>query len=324
MRIVRWMLMVLALSSALLSTPMPAAAQSYPSRPIMMVVPFPPGGSVDSVARRISQTLASILGQPVLVENRAGAGGTIGAGFVAKAAPDGYTLMFATSSALAVSPALYKNLTYDPLKSFEPVVEITRGPFVLSVRNDLPVSTAAQFVALAKKEPGKLQYGSAGQGSAHHLAMETLKQATQIDVLHVPYKGGAPAWVALMGGEIDALFDSMPGPLMYPGRIKPLAVTGPKRLSRLPDVPTFAEQGIAGVDSVFFFGIVAPAGTPADIVMRLNQATHQALAEPEVRQAFDSQSLDPSPGTPQEFGALLDKEIPRFKELVKRVGLTLE
>lgn len=308
----------------MLLLPAAAFAQAFPVRPMTMVVPFPPGGSVDSVARRIAQAMGSALGQPMVVENRAGAGGTIGATHVAKSAPDGYTLMFATSSALAVSPALYRNLSYDPLKSFVAVCEITRGPFVLSVRTESPVRSAMQFIELARKDPGKLNYGSAGQGSAHHLAMETLKRAAAIQVVHVPYKGGAPAWTGLMGGEVDTLFDSMPGPLLYPGRVRPLAVTGPSRLKRLPDVPTFAELGIKGVDSVFFFGVVAPAGTPPDVVQRLNQAVHQALADPEVRQAFDSQSLDPSPGSPQQFGELLAQEVPRFRELVQQVGLKIE
>ncbi|HVL59470.1 MAG TPA: tripartite tricarboxylate transporter substrate binding protein [Burkholderiaceae bacterium] len=300
------------------------AQESYPSRPISMVVPFPPGGSVDAVARRVAQKMGALLGQPIVVENRAGAGGTIGSTHVAKSSPDGYTLMWATSSALAVSPALYKNLAYDPLTSFVPVIEICRGPFILSVRNTLPVKSAPELVELAKKSPGKLNYGSAGQGSAHHLATETFRQAAGVDIVHVPYKGGAPAWVALIGGEIDMLFDSMPGPLMNAGRARPIGVTGSQRLAKLPDVPTFAEQGIKGVDYVFFFGIVAPAGTPADVVAKLNRVARDALADPEVRATFDAQSLDPSPGSPQEFAALLAQEVPRFRELVKRVGLTLQ
>lgn len=309
--------------ASLAALPFTAAAQSFPDRPISLIVPFPPGGSVDTVARRIAQGMAEALNQSVIVENRAGAGGTIGASYVARAPADGYTLMFATSSATVVSPALYKNVGYD-INSFQPLIEVTRGPFILTVQQESPFQSVTDLLAYGKANPGKLNYGSAGAGSAHHLAMEGFKQVSGFDAVHVPYKGGAPAWTALLGGEIQVLFDSAPGPLLYPGRVRPLAVTGPARLDRLPDVPTFAELGIEGVDSVFFFGVVGPAGMPEPVVSKLHAALQTALDSEAVRSALASQGLTASPGTPGEFGELLQKEAPRFRTLVQNIGLTLD
>ena len=311
-------------AALLFALPTLAYAQgSFPEKHITMVVPFPAGGSVDTVARRVAQGLSGAIGQSVVIDNRAGAGGTIGAAHVARSAPDGYTLMFATSSATVVSPALYKKVSYS-IKSFQPIIEVTRGPFILSVQKDFPVNNVSELLAYAKANPGKLSYGSAGTGSAHHLAMEGFKQISGMDALHVPYKGGAPAWTGLMSGEIQLLFDSAPGPLLYPTKVKPIAVTGPSRIKQLPDTPTFAEQGMQGVDSVFFFGVVGPAGMPPAVVQKLHAALKTSLDSQEVRAALDAQGLQASPGTPQEFGALLDKEAPRFKALVEKIGLTLD
>lgn len=312
------------LATALLFLPAFGFGQdAFPTKPITMVVPFPPGGSVDAVARRVAQGLSSALGQTVVVDNKSGAGGTIGATHVARSPADGYTLMFATSSALVVSPALYKNIAYD-IQSFQPLIEVTRGPFILTVQKDFPASNVKELLAHAKQNAGRLTYGSAGAGSAHHLAMEGFKQVSGMEALHVPYRGGAPAWTALLGGEIHMLFDSMPGPLLYPGRVKPIAVTGDARLAKLPDTPTFAEQGLQGVDNVFFFGVVGPKGMPAATVAKLHTALSTSLQDAEVRAALEAQGLTPSPGTPEAFGALLAKEAPRFKALVDKIGLKLE
>ena len=256
----------------LLGMPTVTFAQGkFPDRPIIMVVPFPPGGSADVVARRVAQGMSDAIGQPVIVDNRAGAGGTIGASFVARSSKDGYRLMFATSSGTVISAALYKSVTYST-KSFTPIIEVTRGPFILSVQKDLSIKNVKELLAYGKAHPGKLNYGSAGAGSAHHLAMEEFKQASGLDAVHVPYKGGAPAWTALLGGAIHLMFDSAPGPLLNPGRVKPIAVSGATRLTQLPDMPTFAEQGIKGVDSGFFFGVVGPLGIPPAILDKLHTA----------------------------------------------------
>ena len=301
-----------------------AFGQAYPFKPVTMIVPFPPGGSVDAVARQVAAALGQYLGQSVVVENKAGAGGTIGSGVAAHAAPDGYTILLGTTSALAVSPALYKTVPYDSLKSFVPIIEVTRGPFVLSVKNSLPVNNVRELVDMAKKNPGKLNSGSAGQGSVHHLALEMFKQSAGIDIVHVPYKGGAPAWTAVIAGEIDMLFDSMPGPYMFRGQAKPLAVAGPNRLPGLPTVPTFAEQGFPGVETVFFWALLAPAGTPPDIVAKLNAAAGQALRDPNVKAEFGKQSMETSPGTPEEIARFMAAEIPRWRQVVQKAGLKQE
>ena len=301
-----------------------AAAQGFPSKPVTMIVPFPPGGSVDAVARQVAAGLSKYLGQSVVVENKVGAGGTIGSGIAAHAAPDGYTILLGTTSALAVSPVTYKSVPYDSLKSFVPIIEVTRGPFVLSVKNSLPVNNVRELVDLARKNPGKLNSGSAGQGSVHHLALEMFKQAAGIDIVHVPYKGGAPAWTAVIAGDIDMLFDSMPGPYMFRGQAKPLAVAGPQRLPGLPNVPTFAESGFPGVETVFFWAMLAPAGTPPDVVAKLNNALGQALRDPAVKGEFAKQSMETTPGTSEEIARFMAQEIPRWREAVQKAGLKQE
>ena len=301
-----------------------AVAQPFPAKPVAMIVPFPPGGSVDAMARQVAAGLGQYLGQTVVVDNKVGAGGTVGSGIAARAAPDGYTILLGTTSALGVSPALYKSVPYDPLKSFTPIIEVTRGPFVLTAKNGLPVHDVKELVELARKNPGKLNAGSAGQGSVHHFALEMFKQAAGIDIVHVPYKGGAPAWTALIAGDIDLLFDSMPGPLMYPGRVRPLAVAGPHRLPGLPGVPTFAEQGLPAVETLFFWALLAPVGTPAEIVAKLNAAAGQALRDPVVRAEFAKQSMETSPGTPEDIARHMAQEIPRWRQVVLKAGLKQE
>ena len=258
------------------------------------------------------------------MDNKVGAGGTIGSGLAARAAPDGYTMLLGTTGALGVSPAMYRNLPYDPIKSFVPVIEVTRGPFVLTVRNSLPVHNLAEFLDHARKNRGKLNFGSAGIGSVHHLAAEILKQVTEIEMVHVPYKGGGQAWPALLSGDVDLLFDSMPGPLLYPGRVRPIAVAGPKRLPGLPDVPTFAEEGLPGVETVFFWAMLVPAGTPADIVAKLNSALGQALRHPALQADFAKQSMDATPGTSGEIAEFMAREIPRWHKVVQGAGIKAE
>ncbi len=299
-----------------------AMAQGYPSRPITLVNGFPPGAATDTISRQIATVLAKRLGQSVIVENRVGASGTIGAASVARAAPDGYTLLFGVLSNLIIGPASLKDVAFDPVNSFTPVIEVARGPYVLVVTPAVPARTLAEFVDYAKKNPGKLNFGSVGPGSAHHFAGEMLKRSVGIDMVHVPYKGGGPAYAGLLGGEIQVLLDTMPGPQQYvqAGTLRALAVTGPARLPTLPSVPTFNEQGVEGVDIQFLFGIVAPKGTPGEIVARLNAEIALALADPDVRTMLARQSIEPTPGTPEAFGALLALEWKRWKEIVAKNG----
>ena len=321
MRTVRVLALVLLASAAAA-----AAAQGYPSKPITLVNAFPPGGATDIVARQIAAKLSQRFGQQVVVDNRAGAAGTIGAASVARAEPDGYTMLFAVAANLAVAPAVLKAVAYDPVKSFAPVVEIARGPYVLMVHPSVPAQDLAELVAYARQNPGRLNYGTPGQGSVHHLATEMLKQATGIDIVHVPYKGGAPMYTAIMSGEVQILLDGMPAPLPHvsAGRVRALGVTGDKRLGALPDVRSFAEQDVKGVDAQFWWGIVVPAGTPRPIIARLNAEITRALADPEVRATFEKQNIDPSPGTPEAFGAWVAAERTRWAQVVAKAGIKPE
>jgi tripartite-type tricarboxylate transporter receptor subunit TctC len=303
-----------------------AAAQTYPAKPVTLVNAFPPGGPTDIVARQIAAKLSQRFGQQVIVDNRAGAAGTIGAASVARAEPDGYTLLFGVAANLAVAPAVLKSVPYDPVKSFAPVIEVARGPYVLMVNPSVPAKDVAEFVAYAKRNPGKLNYGSPGQGSVHHLATEMLKQATGIDIVHVPYKGSAPAYTAVMAGEIQVLLDGMPAPLPHlrAGKMRPLGVTGDKRLGALPEVRSFAEQGVQGVDAQFWWGILVPAGTPQPVIVRLNAEIAHALNDPEIRATFDKQNIEPSPGTAEAFGAWIAAERGRWAQVVAKAGIKVE
>ena len=303
-----------------------AGAQTYPVKPVTLVNAFPPGGATDIVARQLAAKLAQRFGQQVVVDNRAGAAGTIGAAAVARADPDGYTMLFAVAANMAVAPAVLKTVPYDPVKSFAPVIEIARGPYVLMVHPSVPAKDLAEFVAYAKQNPGKLNYATPGQGSVHHLVNEMLKQATGIDTVHVPYKGGAPMYTAIVAGEVEVLIDGMPGPLAHirAGKVRALGVTGDKRLAVLPDVRSFAEQGVKGVDAQFWWGIVVPAGTPRPVVAKLNAEIAQALADPEIKATFEKQNIEPSPGTSEAFGAWIVAERARWAEVVAKAGIKPE
>jgi tripartite-type tricarboxylate transporter receptor subunit TctC len=303
-----------------------ACAQGYPSRPITLVNGFPPGGPTDLTLRQIAAKLSERLGQPAVIDNRAGAAGTIAGTMVARAVPDGYTLLFGVAANLAVAPATMKNPPYDPATAFSPIIEVARGPYVWMVRPSVPAKDLKQFIAWAKANPGKVNYGSPGQGSVHHLAGELFKRAAGLDMVHVPYKGGTTAYTALLGGEIDAMFDSMPAPLPHlaAGKMVALGVTGQKRLQALPEVPTFAEQGVAGIDVHFWWGFVGPAGMPKDIVAKLNAEIARALAEPDLKATLAKWNIEPSPGTPEAFGAYIAQEAKRWREAVASAGLKPE
>jgi len=303
-----------------------AGAQTYPSKAVTLVNGFPPGGPTDLTLRQIAAKLSERLGQPMVIDNRAGAAGTIAGAAVARAAPDGYTLLFGVAANLAVAPATMKNPPYDPAAAFSPIIEVARGPYLWLVKPAVPATNMKEFIAWAKGNPGKVNYGSPGLGSVHHLAGEQLKRAAGMDMVHVPYKGGTTAYTALLGGEIDAMFDSMPTPQPHiaAGKMRALGVTGSKRLQALPEVPTLAEQGVAGVDVHFWWGFVGPAGMPRDVVAKLNGEIARALADPELKATFAKWNIEPSPGTPEAFGAYIAQESKRWRETIAAIGLKLE
>ena len=300
-----------------------AASQDYPSRPIRLIVPFPPGGSTDILARALGDKLAQGLGQPVVIDNRPGAGGSIGAEAVARAAPDGYTLMMGHLGTLAVNPSIYKSLPYDPVRSFAPVSLMAIVPSVLVVNPSLPVASAAELIAYAKSHPGKLAYGSAGSGSTSHLTTEYFKLVTGIDILHVPYKGVGPMLTDLVSGQLSMGLNGAPAVMQHvnAGRLRALAVTSSKRLEALPQVPTLDEAGVRGFDASGWYGVVAPAGTPQAIVARLNGEIARAIQSAELRSRLDSEGALPAPGTPEAFGAFIRAEIARWDAVLKRAGV---
>jgi tripartite-type tricarboxylate transporter receptor subunit TctC len=301
-----------------------ASAQSYPNHPIKLLTPFPPGGPVDVMARLMAQQLSQNLGT-MIVDNRPGAGGTIGSRMAAAAEPDGYTLLFGSSTTLAASPALYKNLGYDPIKSFAPVAMISSVPFALVVAPALQVHSVAELVAYAKAHPGKLNYG-APTGALPHLTAEMFKAAAGIDIVHVPYKGAANAITDLLGGQTDLTFEPISFLLAHisDGALRPLAVTGATRSAELPDLPTMIESGFPGFVSVSWSGIVAPAGTPAEIIARLNTAVNAVIAAPETRERLAKLGAEPRAGTAAEFAATIASETPKWAAVVKAAGITIE
>jgi tripartite-type tricarboxylate transporter receptor subunit TctC len=309
-----------------------AWAQDYPNRRVTIVVPFPAGSGPDVYARIIAEKLSSRLGQPAIIENRPGGGGATGGRVVAKADPDGYTILFGSTSSVVVSPAVAKEAPFDPVTAFAPIIQVARGPFILSVRSELPINSLGELIDYAKKNPGKLNYGTSGPGSLHHLATEMLKHATGIDIVHIPFPGGAQSWTALQSGFVDMIFDSMPGPIssLQAGKARAIAVTGAKRLGDLPgipplaNVPTFEEQGVKGVDVVFWFGILAPAGTPKTVVAKLNAELAAGINDPEVKARFAQQSIEVATGTSEAFGGLIEAEAMHWQQIVKTTGTKQE
>ena len=300
-----------------------AHAQGYPSRPIRLVVPFPPGGSTDILARALGQKLAENLGQPIVIDNRPGAGGSIGADAAAKAAPDGHTLMMGHLGTLAVNPSIYKNLPYDPVKSFTPVSLMAIVPSVLVVNPRVPAASAAELITYARANPGKLTYGSAGAGSTSHLTTEYFKLSTGTDILHVPYKGIGPMLTDLISGQISMGLNGAPAvmPHVNSGRLRALAVSGLKRLDSLPQIPTLDEAGVKGFDASGWYGIVAPAGTPRSIVTKLNAEIRRITRTPDLRARLDNEGAIPAPGSPEEFAAFIASEIARWGAVLKRAGI---
>ena len=300
-------------------------SQSYPSKPLRIVVPFAPGGSTDIVARILADKLAAPLGQSVVVDNRAGAAGNIGAEAVAKAAPDGYTLLMATTGVMAINNALYKNMTYDAAKDLEPVSYTTSITNVLTVPLEIPAKSVAELVALAKAQPGKLSFASSGAGSSTHLSGELFKSMAGIDVLHIPYKGSGQALIDLMAGRVSMIFDNMPSVLPYirGGKLRGLGVTGARRSAAMPELPTIAEAGVPGYESLSWSGIAAPAGTPKDIVLRLNRDIGAVLAMGDVRQKLTELGADPVGGPPDAFAAHVRSEREKWGRLIRERNITV-
>jgi len=302
------------------------AAASYPNKPIKIIVPFPPGGATDILARATGFELQKAWGQPVIIENRPGAGGNSGADVVAKAAPDGYTLVMGTVGTHAINMSLYARMPYDAVKDFDPVVLVAGVPNLLVVHPSVPAKTVAELTALAKSQPGKLNVASSGNGTSIHLAAELYKQMAGVDITHVPYKGSSPAVADLLGGQVQLMFDNMPSSLPHAkaGKLRALAVTSLKRSPALPDVPTMDESGLKGFDATSWFGLLAPAGTPKDIIAKLNAASVKALATPEMRERLAAQGADPIGNSPEQFSVFIKAEIDKWAKIVRASGARVD
>lgn len=318
-----------ALRTVLLATTVAitgAAQAAFPEKPVKILVGFPAGGPLDAHARLMADRLQAVLGQPVIVDYKAGAGGTVGAEFVAKSPPDGYTLLLANTGTMVINPAVYAKLGYSTLRDFVPVARTAQQPLALLVHPSVPAGNLKDFVALARSRPGQLNYGSAGNGGISHLVPEMFKQATGIFMVHIPYRGSAPAFTDLIAGQVQFMAESIPQAAQYvkQGRVRALAVTSGKRNPALPEVPTMAEAGVKDFEVVGFYGILAPAGTPRDVVAKLADAFKQTLDTPDIRNKMIAQGADPAFLGPDAFAAQLKAEMPRWAEAVKRSGAKLD
>ena len=302
-----------------------AGAQAYPTKPIRLIVPYPAGGGSDLLARPLAQSLTETFGQQVIVENRGGAGGNLGMELVAKSPPDGYTLVLGLTAQYAVNPSLYSNLPYDPVKDFAPVALLVRNPYVLSVHPSLPVRSAKELIALAKTRAGQLVYSSAGNGSGAHLCGEMMKTMAGINVVHVPYKGAAPAMTDLISGQVQYSFLAFRSsrPHIMSGRLRALAVSTANRSAALPDLPAVAET-LPGYDLPVWYGVAAPAGTPREIVARLNAEILRTLATPDSRKRMAMDAAEPIGGTPEQFGDYIRSEIVKYAKIVKESGAKID
>jgi tripartite-type tricarboxylate transporter receptor subunit TctC len=306
--------------------PLPAGAETYPDKPIRVIVPVPAGGTPDVVARMVAPGLSSLLGQQLVIDNRGGAGGLIGGELAARAVPDGYTLLFSSPGALTILPHMQKQVSYDTLRDFVPISLVSSGPFLLITHPAVPAKSVRELIALAKAEPGKLNYASAGNGAANHLAMELFRSMAGITITHVPYKGAPQAITDLIGGYVNLMFNSIPPvlPQIKAGRLRLLAVSSARRSPQLPDVPTVSEAGVPGYESITWFGLLAPAKTPKAIIARLNDAMVKVVHAPETRTQFESQGYDPVGSSAQEFTTFIRAESEKFAKLVKLSGAKVD
>ncbi|HEY9280405.1 MAG TPA: tripartite tricarboxylate transporter substrate binding protein [Eoetvoesiella sp.] len=305
--------------------PLVGAAQTYPEHPVRLIVPYAPGGSADIAARLISDEWAKALGQPIIIENRAGAGGNIGVDVVAKSKADGYTVGLQTVS-LAINPALYAKMPYDTLKDLAPIGTVATSQHVLVVNNALPAKTVSEVISAAKAEPGKLIYGSAGSGSTFHMAAELFKSVSQTDIVHIPYRGGGPAMLDTIGGHVNMSFPVLSAalPQVQGGKLRALGVTGPKRSALMPDVPTIAEAGLPGYNFETWFMIVAPAGVPQPMIDKLNSTLNQALNLPALKERMIKEAYDPAPSTPAGAQELLAGDMAKWSKLIADAGIKVD
>jgi tripartite-type tricarboxylate transporter receptor subunit TctC len=322
MKIARWMITAIATAATILVSGI-ATADGFPNKPIKMVVPYPPGGPTDVQARVVAEKLGSILGQPVVVENRGGAGGMLGSKLVAQAAPDGYTLLMGASGPQAIGPLMVQTPMYDPIKDFTPISLVSYSPMMLIVNPKLPVKSVKDLIDLAKQKPGTLNYGSYGPGTMAHLAGALFDSMAGVKMTHVPYKGSAPAMVALLGGEIDLMFDTIITALPHVkgGKVRALAVTKPTRSSAVPDLPTVAESGLPGFEAVSWIGLMGPAGMPQEAVDQLSSAMVKALADPGVRERLAQAGAEPVGSDAATFAKQMKSELARWEPVVKAAGL---
>jgi tripartite-type tricarboxylate transporter receptor subunit TctC len=304
----------------------PADAQTYPIRPIKVVVPFPPGGPTDGLARIISDRLSAVLGQPIVVENRGGAGGGIGGKFVAEAEPDGYTILMSPGGALTTGPMVNPKIGYDPAKVFAPVAELIETPIIVAVSPDLPVHSLAEVVSYAKANPGKLKWGSQGFGTAPHLLIELFKLENDVNVVHVPYRGTAPMLNGILGGEVQIVADPATTvlPHIQAGKLRPIAIAGDTRADKLPNVPTVVEAGFPYMVSPFWLAVTAPAATPREIIARLNGAFREALAVPDTRRKLATFDAEVKIGTPEDLGRMLAAERVKWGKVVQEANIKME
>ena len=311
---------------ATLLLPAIAQGQGYPNKPIRLVVPFPPGGSLDVVARAVGAKLSEAWGQPVVIDNRPGAGGNIGADLVAKSPPDGYTILEGALSTHAVNVTLYGKLPYDPIKDFAPISLVAITPNVLVLNPAAPFNTVPELIAYAKANPGKLSFGSGSNGSAGHLAGELFKTDAHIDMVHIPYKGGAPALQALLAGDTQLMFDNLANSMQQvkAGKLKAIAVTTAKRSALVPELPTLSETGVPGFDIYTWWGFMAPAGTPKEIIVKWNTEVTRILNTPEMKAFFAQQGAEPAPTTPEQFEALIKSEITKYAKIIKESGAKVD
>lgn len=302
-----------------------AVAQDYPSKPLRAIVPFPPGGVVDTVARQVASKMSESMGQQVVVDNRAGASGSIGTALAAKSPRDGYTILFAFDTH-AVNPHIYKNLAFDTLKDFEPVSLVVKIPLAIAAAANVPASNLRELVALAKANPGKYSYASVGAGSSGHLAAEQLKLLSGIELVHVPYKGGGQAMTDVMGGSIPLVYTAVAGAVQHvkAGKLHAVAVSSTQRVASLPDVPTFIESGVADFEASSWVGLMAPAKTPKAVIDKLNAELNAVLADPAVRERLSGLGITPTPGAPEKFAAEIQRDLQRYGQVVKAANIKAE